>query len=253
MAGKIALVMLQFEYLNRQKMASLAEFLERLEPFLAARPRAVPLAIECRNPNYLTDAYFAFLRRHDVHHVFCQGYYMPPVWELEEKFGEHLTAAVVIRLMGARPQGDRGQEQRRLEPGPRSQGRRAAAHHPHGAAAAQARQACLYQHQQPLRGLGAADGGKSQGLARRQALTAVPFERISPGSGGGYRSWAAMPAFLRRHSGRWIFCLPVPARHNRGRSRPPSQFAGRDRGPRSRPAKKYCCRSAKDPGPVSWR
>ncbi len=100
MAGKVALVMLQFEYLNRQKMASLNGFLASLEPFLASRPRAVPLAIECRNPNYLNDAYFAFLRRHDVHHVFCQGYYMPPVWELEVKFAEHLTAAVVIRLMG---------------------------------------------------------------------------------------------------------------------------------------------------------
>jgi uncharacterized protein YecE (DUF72 family) len=105
MAGKIALVMLQFEYLNRQKMASLADFQELLEPFLAARPRAVPLAIECRNPNYLNDAYFDFLRRHDVQHVFCQGYYMPPVWELEEKCAGQLTAAVVIRLMGADRQG----------------------------------------------------------------------------------------------------------------------------------------------------
>ena len=30
---------------------------------------------------------------------------MPPVWELEEKFAGHLTAAVVIRLMGADRQG----------------------------------------------------------------------------------------------------------------------------------------------------
>ena len=104
MIGKVALVMLQFEYLNRQKMSAQSEFLERLEPFLAARPRAVPLAIECRNPNYLNDAHFAFLRRHDVHHVFCQGYYLPPVWELEEKFAEQLTGTTVIRLMGA----DRG-------------------------------------------------------------------------------------------------------------------------------------------------
>ncbi len=101
MIGKVALVMLQFEYLNRQKMAAQSEFLERLEPFLAARPRVVPLAVECRNPNYLNDAYFAFLSRHDVHHVFCQGYYLPPVWKLEEKFAERLTGTTVIRLMGA--------------------------------------------------------------------------------------------------------------------------------------------------------
>jgi uncharacterized protein YecE (DUF72 family) len=101
MAGKLALVMLQFEYLNRQKMASRAEFLERLEPFLAARPRSVPLAVECRNPNYFDRAYFEFLRRHDVHHVFCQGYYMPPAWELEEKFADLLTGTAVLRLMGS--------------------------------------------------------------------------------------------------------------------------------------------------------
>lgn len=101
MAGKVALVMLQFEYLNRQKMASRAEFLKKLEPFLAARPRAVPLAVECRNPNYLDAAYFEFLRAHDIHHVFCQGYYMPPVWGLEEKFADLLTGTAVIRLMGS--------------------------------------------------------------------------------------------------------------------------------------------------------
>jgi uncharacterized protein YecE (DUF72 family) len=101
MAGKVGLVMLQFEYLNRKKVASQAEFLEKLEPFIKGRPQTVPLAIECRNPNFLDEAYFRLLAGHDVHHVFCQGYYMPPVWEIEEKFGELLTDTSVIRLMGS--------------------------------------------------------------------------------------------------------------------------------------------------------
>jgi len=101
MSGKVALVMLQFEYLNKQKVPSQAEFLKKLEPFLAARPRQVALAVECRNPNYFDNAYFDLLRGHDVHHVFCQGYYMPPIWELEEKFADWLTGTVVIRLMGS--------------------------------------------------------------------------------------------------------------------------------------------------------
>jgi len=39
MAGKVGLVMLQFEYLNRKKVGSQAEFLEKLQPFLTGRPR----------------------------------------------------------------------------------------------------------------------------------------------------------------------------------------------------------------------
>jgi uncharacterized protein YecE (DUF72 family) len=101
MAGKTALVMLQFEYLNRKKIASQAEFLEKLEPFLAGRPKAVPLAIECRNPKFLDGTYFKLLGEYDVHHVFCQGYYMPPVWEIESEFGDLLTDTSVIRLMGS--------------------------------------------------------------------------------------------------------------------------------------------------------
>ncbi|MBN2346417.1 MAG: DUF72 domain-containing protein [Candidatus Aminicenantes bacterium] len=102
---KVGLVMLQFEYLNKRKMAAQAEFLEKLEPFLESRPRDLPLAVECRNPRYLDEAYFRFLRRHDVHHVFCQGYYMPLVWEIEAKRGDLLTGTSVVRLMGANRKG----------------------------------------------------------------------------------------------------------------------------------------------------
>ena len=101
MTGKVGLVMLQFEYLNRKKVGTQGEFLEKLEPFLKGRPRSVPLAIECRNPKFLDQAYFKLLAGHDAHHVFCQGYYMPPVWEIESTFGELLTDTSVIRLMGS--------------------------------------------------------------------------------------------------------------------------------------------------------
>jgi uncharacterized protein YecE (DUF72 family) len=101
MAGKIGVVMLQFEYLNRKKISSQAEFLEKLAPFLADRPRTVPLAVECRNPKFLDEAYFKLLAEHDAHNVFCQGYYMPPIWEIESTFGDLLTDTSVIRLMGS--------------------------------------------------------------------------------------------------------------------------------------------------------
>jgi len=101
LAGKTGLVMLQFEYLNLKKIGSQGEFLEKLAPFLAGRPRTVPLAVECRNPKFLDEVYFKFLAEHDTHHVFCQGYYMPPVWEIESAFSELLTDTSVIRLMGS--------------------------------------------------------------------------------------------------------------------------------------------------------
>jgi uncharacterized protein YecE (DUF72 family) len=101
MLPKIGLVMLQFEYLNKQKMASKGEFLDRLAAFLAKRPATPELAIESRNPNYLDEDYFACLKEHGAHAVFCQGYYMPPVWEVEAKYGDLLSGTVVLRLMGS--------------------------------------------------------------------------------------------------------------------------------------------------------
>lgn len=98
--AKIGVVMLQFEYLNRQKMPGLGSFLERLADFLDAIDRRVPLAIECRNPNYLKPEFFDFLRGHDLAPVFCQGYYMPPVSELIDTHFDRLATRAVIRLMG---------------------------------------------------------------------------------------------------------------------------------------------------------
>ncbi len=98
--AKIGMVMLQFEYLNRKKMGSQGAFLERLADFLEKRPPGPELGVECRNPGYLDETWFRFLRERGVHHVFCQGYYMPPAWEVGEKHEDLLTDSVVVRLMG---------------------------------------------------------------------------------------------------------------------------------------------------------
>lgn len=97
---KTALIMLQFEYLNKQKMPSQIEFLKILEKFLNKIPRKFQIGIELRNPNYLNDLYFDFLIDHEVHNVFLQGYYMPPIWEVYEKFSDRIKGKVVIRLHG---------------------------------------------------------------------------------------------------------------------------------------------------------
>ena len=100
MHEKIGMLMLQFEYLNKQKMASQAAFLERLGAFVEAAPRTLALAIEPRNPRWLDERYFGFLAEHGLGHVFLQGYYMPPLWETYAKFAQLLRGAVVVRLHG---------------------------------------------------------------------------------------------------------------------------------------------------------
>jgi uncharacterized protein YecE (DUF72 family) len=100
LGSRLGLVMLQFEYLNKKKIPSLEEFLRRLDAFLAASPREVPIAVETRNANYLTDAYFSLLRERGAGHVFLQGYWMPPVTGVYDRFRDKLVGPLVVRLHG---------------------------------------------------------------------------------------------------------------------------------------------------------
>ena len=80
-------VMLQFEYLNKLKMPAPSLFFDRLGEFLARCPKEFSIGIESRNPNYLNKTYFDLLAEHRAFHVFLQGYYMPPVWEVAARPG----------------------------------------------------------------------------------------------------------------------------------------------------------------------
>lgn len=100
LSSKVTVIMLQFEYLNKQKMKSLTEFLRLLEQFITSIPRNISLGIEIRNPNYLNEDYFNFLYNYDIIHVFLHGYYMPPIWEIYDKFKDKIKNPVVIRLHG---------------------------------------------------------------------------------------------------------------------------------------------------------
>jgi len=100
-------LILQFEYLNKQKMSGRPRFLERLGGFLQAIPDGPPVAVELRNPRWVDASWFDFLREHRACPVLLQGYWMPPVTELYGKFRKELAAQedLVIRLHGGDRQG----------------------------------------------------------------------------------------------------------------------------------------------------
>jgi len=100
MSGQIDAHILEFEYLNRQKMKSLDHFLRALDSFLPSVPRDIPLAVETRNRNYLKPEYFQFLQENRLIHVFSEKLYMPHVYDVYDDFGDKLVDKTVIRLLG---------------------------------------------------------------------------------------------------------------------------------------------------------
>lgn len=99
-------LMFQFEYLNKNKMSSMNDFMEKFRIFHSVFPAGIPaIGIEIRNPNYLTKSYFEFLNRLNIYHVFLQGYYMPSIFDVYKKFGNYIRDLSVIRLHGEDRQG----------------------------------------------------------------------------------------------------------------------------------------------------
>lgn len=92
----------QFEYLNKQKMASQKRFLESMERFVRQLPPSHEYAVETRNANYLNKDYFEFLNRNRISPVFLQGYWMPSVVEIYRKWRSLIVEQekVIIRLHG---------------------------------------------------------------------------------------------------------------------------------------------------------
>jgi uncharacterized protein YecE (DUF72 family) len=100
MHGKLGPIMFQFEYLNKQKMPSLAVFLERLREFFGKAPTGFQYAIETRNPNYLKDEFTDALRQLGLGFVLLDGYYMPPIAEVAAKIDIRTAPFSLIRLHG---------------------------------------------------------------------------------------------------------------------------------------------------------
>lgn len=99
--NKIGCLIFQFEYLNKQKMSSLAEFQKGFSEFMGNIDEEIPtIGIEIRNPNYLTERYFSFLSDLNVIPVLLEGYYMPPIVDTYSKVKKLIKNKCVIRLHG---------------------------------------------------------------------------------------------------------------------------------------------------------
>jgi uncharacterized protein YecE (DUF72 family) len=100
MESKLGPIMFQFEYLNKKKMASKELFFDKFHDFIAKAPKGYRYAIEIRNPNYLSPAFFQFLKDHDLGFVYLEGYYMPHIGEVYAKFQPATADFCIIRLHG---------------------------------------------------------------------------------------------------------------------------------------------------------
>ena len=100
-------VMLEFEYLNHEKMpGGLNQFVDVLSGFLDRVRREVgggiPIAIEPRNAGFLTTQWFRFLLSTETAHVFSQKQYMPQIAEVCQVHHDLIVQMprAVIRLLG---------------------------------------------------------------------------------------------------------------------------------------------------------
>ena len=99
--SQIGCLIFQFEYLNKQKMKSLSEFQLRFSEFYKKLDEKIPpIGIEIRNPNFLNEKYFSFISELKITPVFLEGYYMPPVIEVYNKFKKYVRNLAVMRLHG---------------------------------------------------------------------------------------------------------------------------------------------------------
>jgi len=74
---KTAVLIFEFGAFGPRSFSGLPEFLDRLDPFLAALPPDFRYAVEIRNPEFLAQDYFSSLRNHRVAHVYNAWSRMP--------------------------------------------------------------------------------------------------------------------------------------------------------------------------------
>lgn len=96
---RVAVLMFEFGTFAKQDFAQPADFFDELDPFLTALPKGFRYGIEVRNPDYLGEAYFSMLARHNVAHVFNAWTRMPTLADQLAKPGAITADFQVARAL----------------------------------------------------------------------------------------------------------------------------------------------------------
>jgi uncharacterized protein YecE (DUF72 family) len=99
---KLLCCVLQFGYFNRAIFPDLDTFLERLDPFLAAWPKVIPVAVEIRNKAWVSQEFADFLKQHHAVWVLNDQEWMPAPWVLVRKLDVITGPFAYLRLLGDR-------------------------------------------------------------------------------------------------------------------------------------------------------
>lgn len=99
---KLLCCLLQFGYFNKQAFASLDDFLQRLEPFLASWPQDVAVAVEVRNKNWMTPQLLDCLRAHRAVWALADQAWVPAPLSLAKKWDVVTGPFGYLRLLGDR-------------------------------------------------------------------------------------------------------------------------------------------------------
>lgn len=89
----------EFQTIPREAELTPEEFATRLDHFLGRLPPEGQYGVEVRNEEFLSPAYFAVLREHDVAHVFSSWTRMPPLGDQLDLPGSITARFLVARAL----------------------------------------------------------------------------------------------------------------------------------------------------------
>ncbi len=89
----------EFQTIARNEGVGPLDFANRLDQFFSKLPREFPYAVELRNQDFLTPAYFAVLREHNVAHVYNSWTRMPTIGEQIDLPGSFSAPFTVARVL----------------------------------------------------------------------------------------------------------------------------------------------------------
>jgi uncharacterized protein YecE (DUF72 family) len=103
--SRVGPLIFEFGTFNKATFPTSAAFMARLDPFLKSLPRGFRYAIEIRNQEYLSPAYFDMLSSHNTAHVFNAWTRMPALDQQAQLPGAFTADFTVVRALLARGRG----------------------------------------------------------------------------------------------------------------------------------------------------